>query len=162
MPLCASKKNVPKAPLPVVVQNAKKAFLTEGGGAPLAFDDFYADMKKWGRFQLASSPADADIIIELKYLIEDKGSHVGSSYNSYTKRTQVYSVDVTDPQVVLSIFDPKSSQLLWSITDHTRLARLEKNREKEIIKSADRIVEELQLRIASSDSEKTTPHLSTQ
>lgn len=153
-PLYAGKpKVVPKSPLPEVVQTAKTAFITNGGGTPLAFDEFYADIKKWGRFQLAPSPSQADIVIELKYVIEDKGQHTGSAYNAYTKQTTVYSYDVTDPQLILNIYEPKTGALLWSTTDHRRLARREKNQEKETINSADRLIEELKERIAASPSE---------
>ena len=36
---------------------------------------------------------------------------------------------------------------LWSETDHRRLARLQKNREKETVKSAERLVEDLKARV---------------
>jgi hypothetical protein len=151
----ATKKEVPKSPLPVIVQSSTRAFLTNGGGTPLAFDEFYSQMKQWGRFQLTASPAEADIVIELKYVIEDKGEHTSSSYNFYTKQTQVYSYDVTDPQLVLNIYEPKAGSLLWSTTDHRRLARRASNRDKETINSADRLVQELKERIAlSSDAAK--------
>jgi hypothetical protein len=145
----AKKKEVPRAPLPTVVQSARTAFLTNGGGDPLAFDEFYAQMKQWGRFELAASPAQADVVIELKYLIEDKGTRVWSSTNTYTNQTQVHSAEVTDPQLVLSIYEPKSGSLLWSTTDHRRLARLSSNRAKETVNSADRLVRELQDRIGA-------------
>jgi len=148
---CFKKKEIPKAPLPPIIRNAKTVFITNGGGSgtSLAFDEFYAEMTKWGRFQLAPSPDQADIVVELKYVIEDKGEHTGSAYNSYTKQTTIYTYDVTDPQLILSIFDPHTKALLWSTTDHRRLARLAKNREKETINSADRLIGELKERIAS-------------
>jgi hypothetical protein len=150
---CGKKKEVPKAPLPPVIQNAKTVFITNAGGSgtSLAFDEFYAEMKKWGRFQLAPSPDQADIVAELKYVIEDKGERTGSTYNSYTKQTSIYSYDVTDPQLILSIFDAHSNALLWSTTDHRRLARREKNRDKETVNSADRLINEVKERIASSN-----------
>lgn len=151
----AKKKEVPHAPLPPAVQSAKKAFLTNGGGggSSLAFDEFYAQMKQWGRFQLAASPAEADVVIELKYVVEDKGTHVWSSTNTYTNQTQIYSSRITDPQLVLSIYEPKSGSLLWSTTDHRRLARLSSNRDKETINSADRLVQDLQNRIGATTSD---------
>jgi hypothetical protein len=150
---CGKKKEIPKAPLPQIIRLAKTVFIANGGGSgtSLAFDEFYAEMKKWGRFQLAPSPDQADIVVELKYVIEDKGERVGSAYNSYTKQTTVYSHDVTDPQLILNISEAHTNALLWSTTDHRRLARLEKNREKETVNSADRLIEELKERIASSD-----------
>ncbi len=48
------KKEVPKAPLPPVIRNARIVFLTNAGGSgtSLAFDEFYAEMKRWGNLRL--------------------------------------------------------------------------------------------------------------
>ena len=152
-PAVAKRKEVPRAPLPTAVQAAKIAFLTNGGGDSLAFDEFYAQMKQWGRFQLAASPAESDVVIELKYFVEDKGTRVWSSTNTYNNQTQVHSAQVIDPQLVLSIYEPKAGSLLWSTTDHRRLARLSSNRAKETVNSADRLVRELQDRMGTPESE---------
>jgi hypothetical protein len=37
------------APLPAVIVNAKKIFLSNGGGSNLAYDAFHSDMKNWGK-----------------------------------------------------------------------------------------------------------------
>jgi len=58
----------------------------------------------------------------------------------------VYSRQIIDPQLILTIYDAKSKNSLWSTIDHRRLARLQKNREKEMINSAERLVEELRSR----------------
>jgi hypothetical protein len=144
----AKKKVVPAAPLPGVISQAKRVFLTNGGGSQLAFDEFYSQMKQWGRFQIVGSPAEADIVIELRYAVADKGPRYFTSTNTYTNQTQLHSVDVVDPQLFLAIYDASSRALLWSDSDHRRLARLERNREKETIKSADRLVEQLQARMS--------------
>jgi hypothetical protein len=44
-----SRKDIPTAPLPSIVVNAKKVFLPNGGGSDLAYDAFYSEMKKWGK-----------------------------------------------------------------------------------------------------------------
>jgi hypothetical protein len=44
-----SRKDVPAAPLPSVIANAKNVFLANGGGSDLANDTFYSEMKKWGQ-----------------------------------------------------------------------------------------------------------------
>ena len=46
-----------------------------------------------------------------------------------------------------TIYDAKSKSALWSQTDYRRLARTEKNREKETVNSAERIVDELKARV---------------
>jgi hypothetical protein len=66
------------APVPAQVINAKRAFVANGAGdndpaiskytngADGLYNQFYADIKTLGRYELVSSPADADIILELK------------------------------------------------------------------------------------------------
>jgi hypothetical protein len=77
-----NRKDVPLAPLPTVIINAKKAFLTNGGGSDLAYDAFYSAMKKWGKYEMVGSPDEADLIIELGYRVEHGGTRVWSSDNS--------------------------------------------------------------------------------
>jgi hypothetical protein len=142
-----SRKDVPIAPLPAVIVNAQKVFLTNGGGSNLAYDSFYSNMKSWGKYQIVGSPEQADLIIELAYRVEHGGTRVWSSNNTYDGTTQVHSAQIVDPQLVLTIYDAKSKNSLWSTIDHRRLARREKNREKETINSAERLVEELKARV---------------
>jgi hypothetical protein len=142
-----NRKDIPPAPLPAVIVNARKVFLTNGGGSDLAYDAFYSQMKGWGKYQLVGSPDEADLIIELAYRVEHGGTRVWSSTNSYDGTTQVHSAQIVDPQLVLMIYDAKSKNSLWSTIDHRRLAHRQKNREKETINSAERLVEELKSRV---------------
>jgi hypothetical protein len=141
-----NRKDVPPAPLPAVIVSARKVFLTNGGGSDLAYDAFYSEMKGWGKYQIVGSPDEADLIIELAYRVEHGGTRVWSSTNTYDGTTHVHSAQIVDPQLVLMIYDAKTKNSLWSTIDHRRLARMEKNREKETINSAERLVEELKNR----------------
>lgn len=141
-----TRKDIPPAPLPQAVISAKKIFLSNGGGSDLAYDAFYQAMKKWGKYQIVGSPDEADLIVELAYQVENLGTHVWSTTNTYTNTTQVYSRRLIDPKLILTIYDARSKDSLWATIDHRRLARLEKNREKEMINSAERLVEELKSR----------------
>lgn len=104
-------------------------------------------MKQWGKYEIIGSPEEADLIIELAYRVEHGGTRVWSSSNTYDGTTQVHSAQTVDPQLTLTIFDAKTKNSLWSEVDHRRLARREKNREKETINSAHRLVEDLKTRI---------------
>lgn len=141
-----TRKDIAPAPLPQVIVTAHTIFLSNGGGSDLAFDAFYSEMKKWGKYQTVGSPDDAELIFELSYKIEDLGTRVWSSVNTYNNTTQVHSREITDPKLILTIYDARTKNSLWSTIDHRRLARLEKNREKEMINSAERLVEELRSR----------------
>ena len=141
------KKEVPVAPLPAVIVNAKKVFLANGGGSNLAYDAFYSDMKTWGKYVIVGSPEEADLIVELAYRVERGGTRVWSSRNTYDNSTQIHSAQIVDPQLVLTIYDAKSMNSLWSESDHRRLAGRQKNREKETVNSAQRLVEDLRVRV---------------
>jgi hypothetical protein len=145
-----TRKDIPPAPLPAVVVSAQKVFLTNGGGSDLAYDAFYGEMKKWGKYQIVGSPEEADLIVELAYRVEHGGTRVWSTNNTYDGTTQVHSAQIVDPQLVLTIYDAKSKNSLWSTIDHRRLARREKNREKETINSAERLVDELRTRATTA------------
>lgn len=142
------KKDVPIAPLPAMIVNARKIFLANGGGSNLAYDAFYSQMKEWGRYQVVGSPDEAELIVEIAYRIDDKGTRVWSSTNTYNNTTQVHSAHIIDPQLILTIYDAKTKNSLWSETDHRRLAKREKNREKETINSAIRLVDDLKARMS--------------
>ena len=92
------------------------------------------------------SPEEADLIIELAYRVERGGTRVWSSTNTYDGTTHVHSAQIVDPQLVLTIYDARTKNSLWETVDHRRFARSEKNREKETINSAERLVEELRIR----------------
>jgi hypothetical protein len=96
-----SRKDIPTAPLPSVVVNAKKVFLPNGGGSDLAYDAFYSGMKKWGKYEIVGSPDEADLIVEISYHVENNGTRVWSTSNTYNGTTQVHSTQVIDPQLVL-------------------------------------------------------------
>ena len=73
-------------------------------------------MKSWGRYELVASPADADLVFELRFTapIADFG------------KTAIY-----EPQLGLSIFDTKTHFVLWTLTEPVqgafRKATWEKN-----------------------------------
>jgi hypothetical protein len=145
--LAKQRKDVPLAPLPAKVVAARTVFLTNAGGSDLAFDAFYSKMKSWGRFEIVDTPEKADLIFELSYMTVRGGTRVWSSTNTYDGSTQVHSAAITDPQVLLTIFDGENHAALWSTVEHRRLARLQRNREKETINAAERIVSKLKTRL---------------
>ncbi len=151
LPAFARKHKLPPpAPLPSQVTEAKTVFLVNGGGSDLAFDAFYQEFKAWGKYQLVGSPEKADLVITLEYDVQKNGTSEVPVYNSYTRQTTYYSRENVDPQLRMSISDAKTKAELWSAVDHRRLARLESNREKETVKSAVRLVDDLKERSQQS------------
>jgi hypothetical protein len=140
------EKDVTVSPLPAVIVNAKKVFLSNGGGSSPAYDAFYSKMKEWSKYKIVGSPEESDLIVELSYRVEDS-TRVWNSTNTYYITTQVHTKQNIDPQLVLTIFDAKMKNSLWSQTDHPGFAKREKNREKEAVNSAQRLVDDLKTRV---------------
>ena len=142
--IAAQTKQVPPAPIPTQISTAKKVFIANGGGddpgiyEPLfnrdvdrSYNQFYAAMKSAGRYELVGSPAEADLLFEIRFLVqpsETRGDHLGSSY---------------DPQFRLEIRDPKTYALLWAFTEHMEWAILQGNRNKNFDQASARIVSDV-------------------
>lgn len=111
---------IPTAPLPEQLATATSVFISYGGAdgygtmvlkragnSSFIYNQFYAAMKTWGRFQLAASPAHADLILELRFDVPlvDCG------------KTATYA-----GQVQLSILDGKTHFVLWTINEPVEIA----------------------------------------
>jgi hypothetical protein len=103
----------PAAPVPAPILNAKKAFISNAGeqrdldgdlrftgGPDRAYNQFYAAMKDWGRYDLVSTPADADLVLQI---------HVADLPGSYD-------------EFRLTLLDPKSNVTLWTFSEHAAKA----------------------------------------
>ena len=102
-------KQVPPAPIPPLILAAKKVFIANGGGDESLFDmpqysggpdrlynEFYASMKSWGRYELVSSPGEADLVFEVRLTVLQLVPE--RQYPSY------------DPQFHLAIRDVKTHE----------------------------------------------------
>jgi hypothetical protein len=99
---------VSQAPVPAQIFSAKKVFISNvggdndispdhySGGPDRAYNQFYAAMKDWGRYELVSTPADAELIFELHFDVPS----------------------VFRPQFRLVILDVKTHVVLWAFTEY--------------------------------------------
>lgn len=116
------------APVPAQIRSAKKVFIAYAGGdsnadyarysgsATRTYDQFYAAMKTWGHYELASGPADAELVFEISFAEPQARVSGGSSY--------------PDPHFKLAIVDVRTRILLWTVTEHIDVAILQENRDK--------------------------------
>jgi hypothetical protein len=115
-----TKAAVMEAPLPEQLATATSVFISYGGSdgngtsvlkrssdPHLIYNKFYAAMKTWGRYQLAASPAHADLILEIRFTspMIDWG------------KSSMYA-----PQVELTILDGKTHFILWTINEPVEIA----------------------------------------
>jgi len=146
--LCAAQqsKQTPPAPVPPLILQAKKVFIANGGGDESLFDspqysggpdrlynEFYAAMKSWGRYELVGSPAEADLVIEIRLILLQprRSAPLGEQNPEY------------DSQFHLAIRDVKTHETLWGLTEHAQTAILQGNRDKNFEQALKAILSEL-------------------
>jgi hypothetical protein len=127
--------SLPSAPVPPQVAHAKKVFIinAEGtndpriakflGGPNGVYDQFYADVKRTGHFEIVSGPAEADVALQVTLSVYE----VVSGYSRFK----------------LSILDPKTNILLWTISEPVEGAILTKTAQRNIAQSLARLTQDL-------------------
>lgn len=113
------------APVPPQILSAHTVFVSNGGGSNYfdmftggpdrAYNTLYADLQKGGHYQLVGSPAQADLIFEIRAVAPAVDEGHTASYN---------------PQLILSIRDPKTSAVLWTTRANVIAIGRQKNRDR--------------------------------
>lgn len=123
----AEKSPDPAAgPIPAQVVSGKKVFISykesdaDPGLPNLTYNEFYALMKSWGKYELTGTPADADLIFEIAYVS-----------------------GITDSQLRMSIVDPKTHVVLWPFVQHVEGSGREKGRRKKFDSAMSDLVDDL-------------------
>jgi hypothetical protein len=129
------------APVPPQISAARSVFIANGGGGSLdtvidqtvfnggpdrPYNEFYAAMKGWGHYQIADSPAAADLVFEISWNLSDTG----------------LKLPVLG-QLRLVVIDPKTHVTLWTLIEYVRGAVLLGNRDKNFDYAMDMIVNRL-------------------
>src|SRR5215469_1703280 len=146
--LCTAQqfKQVPPAPIPPLILTAKKVFIANGGGDESLFDmpqytggpdrlynEFYAAMKSWGRYELVGGPGEADLVFEIRLtMVQPMQSEPLREQNPRY-----------DSQFRLVIRDAKTHETLWGLTEHAQTAILQGNRDKNFEQTLAAILSEL-------------------
>jgi hypothetical protein len=136
-------KSSTAAPIPPQILAAQKVFVSNGGGESFEavigqtvfnggpdrpYNQFYAAMKDWGRYELVPNPADADLVLEVSWALSDTGL-----------RLPVLG------QLRLIVIDPKTRTILWTFTQYVRGAVLLGNRDKNFDQAMTTVVNHLKL-----------------
>jgi hypothetical protein len=83
--------DVSAAPVPIQILYAHKIFISNGESTgniwdlDLPYNAVYASLKKWAKYDLVSTPVEADLVFEVRYL--------GAVYNVVTERVQILVLD---------------------------------------------------------------------
>jgi len=136
-------KGLAPAPVPAQIASAHKIFISNAGGESFEtiidqtvfnggpdrpYNQFYAAMTDWGRYEVVSSPADADVAIEISWALIDTGL-----------RLPVLG------QLRLTLIDPKTHVTLWNLSQDVRGAILLSNRDKNFDQAMTTIVNRMKI-----------------
>jgi hypothetical protein len=125
-------QSAPSAPIPPAIFAAKKIFLSNAGAdsglfphpfsgtQDRAYNQFYAAMQKWERYELVSAPDDADLIFELRL----------SAPSGPANPDKQKGVSDPLPTFYLAIVERKSHCTLWTITESVSVAFLQKTHDR--------------------------------
>jgi hypothetical protein len=122
----------PAAPIPTQVLAAKRVFISNGESANplglpnLAYNTFYAEMKAWGKYELVSTPGDADLVFAVRF--------EGGPF----------------PSLRLVISDPKSRVALWPLLEDVQAWNLKKTGRKNFDQEMAALLEDVKILTAAS------------
>ena len=130
----------PAAPLaiPAQILAAKKVFIYNGGvdsassgvseravGPNDPYNRFFLAMKAWGRYEIVGTPADADLVLELRFT------------------APLSSCQTYQPLLALAILDTKTHFRLWTLTKPVGDARRRAAWDKNLKEGIDNLVDDL-------------------
>lgn len=119
---------VAMAPVPPQLLNAKKVFISNAGadsglfphpfsGDPdRAYNEFYANVESWGRYQLVATPGEADLVFELQLMAPSGPSNADKSKGASDPL----------PMLRLVIYDRPTHYVLWALTESIAAADRQK------------------------------------
>lgn len=133
-PLLVAQTAPPPAPVPTPVRTAQKLFIANGGMDAFSlqafqelglretntYDSLYATVESWKTLQLVGSPADADLVAEVRFSapLTNVGDHGTWGFQHILANT------TWQFQIDLAVRDAKTHFLLWNLTEPVRPANL--------------------------------------
>jgi hypothetical protein len=141
VPMCAQERssaakgvNTLAAPVPTPLLNGKRAFISYelgdvtafpsaySGGPERAYNEFFAQMKAWGRFDLVLDPQQADVIFAVRF---------------------VDSPGLSVPQIRVGISEAKTGVALWGFVEQVDPAFFKKHRDASFTESVALLVSDV-------------------
>ena len=116
------------APVPALLLDAKSVFGSNAGadsglfphpftGDPdRAYNEFYAGVESWGRYELVATPAEADLVFEVQLTAPSGPSNADKSKGASDPL----------PMLRLVIYDRRTHYVLWALTESIASANMQK------------------------------------
>jgi hypothetical protein len=129
-------QQMPDAPVPARIISAKTIFISNGGELVnwyhakqnRTYNQFYAAMKNWGRYEIVSDPGDAGLIFEIRL---DEVSR--------------------ESRLRLVILDPKTRVTLWTVAEFAEATQGDKSMERDYSLAMKALVDEVKKLVSTPD-----------
>jgi len=120
------------------------------GGPGQAYNKFYAVVQSTRQYQLVGSPAEADLVFEIRYfnsgeparMWQDKPDPNHTRDPNLPPEQESVEYTVYHPQVHLAIFDPRTHGVQAAFTQHIEIARTQPERDDRLSFATSRLVEQ--------------------
>lgn len=137
--LAAQQTSSDAAPVPPEILHAHTVFVANRGGSNYfqifsggpnrAYNTFYKELKRMGQYELVSSPAQADLIFEIRAIAPEVSG--------------VNDIPTYNPQVILTIRDPRTNVALWTESANVRALGTKTRRDRQFDQSVAVLVDKL-------------------
>jgi hypothetical protein len=143
--LRAQQSNDAAAPRPAQILTARTIFISNASeecpsfycSAPdQPYNNFYASMKSWGRYELMASPEEADLIFEIRFIPSRPGEF---------------------PQVRLVILDRKTRVVLWRLDETVATAARQATGRKNFDKAMSALLQDVEKLVIPSSAAPGAP-----
>jgi hypothetical protein len=128
----------PAAPIPSQILTAKKVFISNAvsgidpkiwsGGPAQPYNELYAAIKSWGRYELVAAPGEADMVLQISF---------------DTPMSVMSGNSISSPQIKLLLLDPKTHIILWRLDEESSTAHMTNGRDKCLVDAINKLVVDL-------------------
>jgi hypothetical protein len=141
-PALQAQTAAPRGPVPAAIPAAQRIFIGNAGmdafslqafeelglSGTDAYDSLCAAVGSWAKYQLVSSPADADLVLEVRFTapVTNVGDH------PYWGFQRVLANTTWQFQTQVTLLDAKTHFILWTLTEPVRPANLKATWRKNI------------------------------
>ena len=134
-----------------VLANSKRLFVANGGGNDTAFQAFINALKQWGRYQVVTKESEADLYVRFRFSEVVVSENVWVSKNEHTGAVENVKTQNIQGQLAVTFYDPTANSAVASFYQRCKWSRKEKNREKESVAGAQKLMEKLKERIPAAN-----------
>ncbi len=140
-----AQSSAPAAPVPIQILSAKRVFVANGGeqrnlsgdlyfsgGPNRAYNQLYAAIKDWGRYEIVSAPADADLVLEIH--LSDARNQAGYD------------------ELELTLLDPRTHTTLWTLSEHAVAAGRQRTRDAAFDRAMSLLTDDLKKLVAGPEA----------